>query len=74
MELLPSVFLKFVGVCLLAFGFYDTSIYWYALKEGHGSFDFFGKTLPANHKIVRTGFGCVLLFYYAIGSTLLVLG
>jgi hypothetical protein len=72
--LLPSLFLKFVGVCLLAFGGYDTNVYWYALKKGEGTFDFFGRNLPANHRIVRTGFTLVLAFYYVVGSVLLVFG
>jgi len=72
--LLPSVFLKSVGVCLLAFGGYDTNVYWYALTKGEGTFDFFGRNLPANHRIVQTGFTFVLAFYYVVGSVLLVLG
>lgn len=72
--MLPSLFLKFVGVCLLVFGVYDTNVYWYALTKGAGTFDFFGRNLPAKHSIVRTGFGLVLLFYYAVGLVLLVFG
>jgi len=71
---LPSLFLKFVGACLLIFGVYDTNVYWYAVTKGEGTFDFFGRNLPATHRIVRTGFSLVLLFYYIVGSVLLVLG
>lgn len=74
MLLLPSVFLKLVGVCLLVFGVYDTNVYWYALTTGKGTFDFFGRSLPANHKVVRTGFSTVLVFYFAVGSILVVFG
>jgi hypothetical protein len=73
-SMLPSLFLKFVGICLLIFGLYDTNVYWYAIARGEGTFDFFGRSLPATHSIVRTGFSLVLIFYYAVGSTLLVLG
>ena len=72
--MLPSVFLKLVGACLLVFGAYDTNVYRYALTSGHGSFDFFGRELPANHWIVRLGFVSVLIFYYAVGIVLLILG
>jgi hypothetical protein len=72
--MLPSVFLKLVGVCLLVFGVYDTNVYWYTLTKGEGTFDFFGRNLRANHKIVKTGFSSVLIFYYAVGSVLLVFG
>ena len=71
--MLPSAFLKFVGVCLLAFGVYDTNVYRYALTKSIGTFDFFGKELPAKHPMVRIGFSVVLLFYYSIGL-LLILG
>jgi hypothetical protein len=72
--LLPSIFLKMVGVCLIVFGVYDTKVYWYALTKGDGTFDFFGRNLPANHKIVRIGFSSVLAFYYAVGLVLLAFG
>jgi len=71
---LPSLFLKFVGICLLVFGVYDTNVYWYALARGEGTFDFFGRNLAATHSIVRAGFSLVLVFYYVVGSILLVLG
>ncbi|HYB67258.1 MAG TPA: hypothetical protein VEC43_02940 [Candidatus Acidoferrales bacterium] len=73
-SMLPSLFLKFVGICLLVFGVYDTNVYWYALARGEGTFDFFGRNLAATHSIVRAGFSLVLVFYYAVGSILLVLG
>jgi hypothetical protein len=72
--LLPSLFLKSVGICLLVFGFYDTNVYWYSLRTGRGTFDFFGKAMPANHKVVRLGFGFVLFFYYSVGLVLIMLG
>ena len=72
--MLPSLFLKPVGFCLLVFGVYDTNLYWYALTKGEGTFDFFGRNLPANHSIVKLGFGLVLTFYYLIGSVLVILG
>jgi hypothetical protein len=72
--MLPSLFLKFVGLCLIIIGFYDTNVYRYALAKGEGTFDFFGRELPAKQPVVRLGFGIVLLFYYAAGSILLVLG
>ena len=49
-------------------------MYRYALTIGTGTFDFFGKELPARHPVVRLGFGIVLFFYYAVGLVLLVLG
>lgn len=73
-SMLPSLFLKFVGICLLIFGVYDTNVYWYAIARGRGTFDFFGRNLPATHSIVRVGFSLVLVFYYAVGSVLLILG
>ncbi len=66
--------MKLVGVSLLVFGVYDTNVYWYALAKGEGTFDFFGRELPANHRIVRTGFTSVLAFYYVVGSVLLIFG
>jgi hypothetical protein len=72
--MLPSIFLKLVGACLLVFGVYDTNVYWYALTRGDGAFDFFGKELPANHWVVRFGFVLVFIFYYAVGIALLVYG
>jgi hypothetical protein len=72
--LLPSLFLKSIGACLLAFGFYDTNVYWYALRTGQGTFDFFGRAMPANHKLIRLGFSVVLLFYYSVGLILMMFG
>ena len=72
--MLPSIFLKLVGASLLVFGVYDTNVYWYALTKREGSFDFFGRELPANHWIVRTGFSSILAFYYAVGTVLLIFG
>jgi hypothetical protein len=72
--LLPSGFVKFVGVCLLIIGVYDTNVYRYALARGGGSFDFFGKELPGKHRMVRLGFTIVLVFYYVAGSILVLLG
>jgi hypothetical protein len=72
--MLPSIFLKLVGASLILFGVYDTNVYWYALTKGDGTFDFFGRQLPANHWIVRTGFISVFIFYYAVGIVLLVFG
>ena len=72
--MLPSVFLKFVGICLIIFGVYDTNVYRYALTKGLGTFDFFGRELPAKHAVVKTGFSVVLLFYYTAGLVLLLFG
>ena len=72
--MLPSLFLKSVGVCLIVIGLYDTNVYRYALAKGQGTFDFFGRELSAKHPIVRLGFGTVLVFYYAVGFILLLLG
>jgi hypothetical protein len=72
--MLPALFLKSVGLCLIVIGIYDANVYGYALAKGEGTFDFFGKQLGAKHPVVRLGFGAVLLFYYAVGSTLLVFG
>lgn len=72
--MLPWLFLKFVGACLLIFGVYDTNVYRYAITKGQGTFDFFGRELPATHGIVRVGFSLVLLFYYVVGSLLLIFG
>jgi hypothetical protein len=72
--MLPSLFLKFVGVCLLIFDIYDPNVYWYAIANGAATFDFFGRELPSTHSIVRVGFGLVLVFYYAVGSVLLIFG
>ena len=58
----------------MVFGVYDTNVYGYALAKGEGLFDFFGRNLPANHTIVRTGFILVLVFYYVVGSVMLILG
>ncbi len=72
--MLPSLFLRLVGVFLLIIGLYDTNVYRYALTRGEGTFDFFGRNLPANHRIVKTGFALVLAFYYVVGSILAVFG
>ena len=72
--MLPSVFLKLVGLSLLIFGIYDTKVYWYALTKGNGTFDFFGRELAAKHWIVRVGFSSVLVFYYSVGAALLIFG
>jgi hypothetical protein len=71
---LPSIFLKLIGVSLLVFGAYDTKVYWYALTTGEGTFDFFGRELPARHRGVKIGFTSVLVFYYAVGTVLLIFG
>ncbi len=72
--MLPSIFLKLIGGCLLIIGVYDTGVYWYALTKGEETFNFFGRSLPANHKIVRIGFAAVLTFYYVVGLLLVVEG
>jgi len=72
--LLPETFLRFVGACLIVIGVYDSNVYRYALAKGEGTFDFFGRELPATHRMVRMGFGLVLLFYYSVGLVLLVFG
>lgn len=66
--------MKLVGVSLLIFGVYDTKVYWYALTNGEGVFDFFGKELPARHRVVKIGFSSVLAFYFAVGTILLIFG
>lgn len=70
--MLPSVFLKVVGACLIVFGVYDTNVYWYALTKGEGTFDFLGRNLPASHRVVKSGFALVLVFYYVVGSVLIL--
>ena len=72
--MLPSLFLKIVGVCLLGFGFYDTRVFLYAVGKGRGSFDFFGRIMPADHWAIRIGFGAVIAFYYLVGTVLIALG
>jgi len=72
--MLPDLFLKSVGVCLILIGLYDSNVYRYALVKGDGTFDFFGKELSAKHSVVRFGFAVVLVFYYVVGLVLLVLG
>ena len=72
--LLPSPFLKFVGLCLIVIGLYDANVYRYALAKGEGTFDFFGRELPGKHPLVRLGFGIVLVFYFTVGLILLILG
>ncbi len=71
--MLPSIFLKMIGVCLIAFGIYDTYAYCYSFRI-HETFNFFGKTLPANHRAVKVGFSIVLAFYYLTGTTLIIFG
>ena len=66
--------MKLVGVSLLVFGAYDTKVYWYALIKGEGVFDFFGRELPARHRGVKIGFSSVLVFYYVVGTVLLIFG
>ena len=66
--------MKLVGVSLLIFGVYDTNVYWYALTKGEGTFDFFGRELPARHRVVKIGFSSVLIFYYAVGTVFLIFG
>jgi hypothetical protein len=72
--MLPSLFLKLVGLSLLIFGVYDFNLYCYAITKGEGTFDFFGRNLPASHSIVRVGFTSVLVFYFLIGSVLMFFG
>jgi hypothetical protein len=61
-------------MCLITFGVYDTNVYHYALTKGLGTFDFFGRELPAKHAVVKMGFSVVLLFYYTVGLVLLLFG
>lgn len=61
-----------MGACLIVFGVYDTNVYWYALTKGEGTFDFFGRNLPASHRVVKSGFTMVLIFYYVVGSILIL--
>ena len=70
--MLPSVLLRFVGVCLLVIGIYDSNVYWYALRHGEETFNFFGRNLRANHTIVRAAFAVVLAFLKALCTSLLV--
>jgi hypothetical protein len=72
--MLPSVFLKVVGVCLIGFGLYDTRVYLYAIGKGQGSFDFFGRVMPASHRAIRIGFSAVIAFYYLVGAALIAFG
>jgi len=72
--LLPSLFLRFVGVCLIIIGVYDTLVYRYAITTGKGTFDFLGRELPGTHLVVRFGFAVVLVFYFVVGFVLLTLG
>ena len=72
--MLPSLFLKSVGIGLIVIGLYDTNVYRYALVKGNGTFDFFGRELAAKHPVARLGFGTVLVFYYVVGAILLLLG
>jgi len=72
--MLPGLFLKSVGVCLIVIGLYDTNVYHYALAKADATFDFFGRELSPRHPIVKLGFASVLLFYYAVGFVLLILG
>jgi len=72
--MLPSSFLKCIGICLIAIGLYDSNVYRYALRTGKGAFDFFGRELPASHVVVKMSFSLVLVFYYVVGFVLLILG
>jgi len=72
--MLPSLFLKSIGIGLIVIGLYDTNVYRYALVTANRTFDFFGRELPAKHPAVRLGFGSVLVFYYMVGFILLLLG
>ncbi len=72
--MLPSLFVKVIGACLLIIGVYDTSVYRYALTKGEETFNFFGRRLQAKHVIVRVGFATVLTFYYVVGLVLVVEG
>jgi hypothetical protein len=72
--MLPSLFLKLVGLCLVIIGLYDTNVYRYALAKRESTFDFFGRELSAKHLAIRLGFGTVLIFYYSVGVVLMVFG
>jgi hypothetical protein len=72
--MLPSSFVRAVGVCLLIFGVYDTNVYWYALTRSKDTFDFFGHQLTPKHPLVKVGFVIVLLFYYSVGTLMIVFG
>ena len=70
--MLPAIFLRVVGACLLAFGVYDTNVYLYALIRSNDTFDFFGHKMAPDHPLVKVGFVFVLTFYYVVGTVMLV--
>ena len=73
-HMLPNTFVKTIEICLLVIGFYDTTVYAYAVWHRKERFDFFGHKLPPTHPLIMTGFGVVLAFYYVVGLTMLMFG
>jgi hypothetical protein len=62
--MLPDWFLQTVGVALIGFGLYDSSVYWRLIL----------KNQPVGHSWLRAGVVAVLAFYFLVGSTLILLG
>jgi hypothetical protein len=61
---LPDWFLQLVGMALIGFGIYDSSVYWRLILKNH----------PVGHPRLRTGVVLVLAFYFFVGITLILLG
>jgi hypothetical protein len=62
--MLPGLFLKIVGIALIGFGLYDGNVYWRLILRNQ----------PKGHAWLRVGIVAVLVFYFSVGSVLVLFG
>lgn len=62
--MLPNWFLQLVGVALIGFGIYDSSVYWRLILRNQ----------PKGHSWLRVGVLLVLGFYFSVGIVLILFG
>jgi hypothetical protein len=60
--MLPEWFLQVVGVALIGFGVYDSVVYWRLILRNQ----------PTGHAWLRVGVFLVLIFYFSVGSALIL--
>lgn len=60
--MLPDWFLQIVGIALIGFGVYDSSVYWRLMLRNQ----------PAGHSSLRAGVFAVLSFYFGVGFILIL--
>jgi hypothetical protein len=60
--MLPTWFLQIIGIALIGFGLYDSSVYWRLILRNQ----------PTGHSWLRVGVVVVLAFYFGVGVILIL--